>query len=79
MKKCAKNGTIVIPTVCLSPNGSPNIVMISYGALLNVTPSGAHTSFEVSIPIGIGAIPLTQVNQESYKPFIFEASRFAAE
>ena len=79
-KMCEEwNNSIVIPPVCPSSNGLTKILIISYGAVLCVTPSGAHMSFEASIPIVIGTIPLTQDNQESYKPFSFEASRFAAE
>ena len=53
------NTSVTIPSTCSSSIGNSKIFKIFYCAVLHVNPAGPYCSFEASIPIVIGTVPLT--------------------
>jgi hypothetical protein len=52
------NTVLTIPSVCASLSNTCRIIDVYYYALLSVCPEGPSLSFDLSIPITIGTIPL---------------------
>ena len=52
------NVSVTIPSVCPSSRGTSKILDVYYCAVLHVDPYGPFSSFDTSIPIVIGTVPL---------------------